>query len=288
VTAPAPPDAAAAAFAAPDLARAAWGAAAALAFALAAWRAGSLAASGAAAAVAVGTAAVVGGWRWGGLLIAFFVLASALSRWRRAEKGARTGGVVEKGGRRDAAQVLANGGVFAALAAAGALAAPAPAAAAALAGAAAGALAAAAADTWATEVGTAVGGTPRTLRGWRPVPPGTSGAVTAAGSLALAAGAAATAGTARLLGLPAAAAAGALAGGLAGAWADTLLGAAVQERRYCDRCGEATEQRVHRCGAPTRRRGGLSGLGNDGVNGLCTVAGAAAGALAARLLPAAP
>ncbi len=274
-------------FAPPDLARAAWGAVAAAGFALAAWRAGSLAASGAAAAVAVGTAAVAGGWRWGGLLIAFFVLASALSRWRRRDKAARTSRVVEKGGRRDAAQVLANGGVFGALAVAGTLAPP-GAAAHALAGAAAGALAAAAADTWATEVGTAVGGTPRTVRGWRPVPPGTSGAVTAAGSAALAAGAAATAGTALLLGLPAAAAAGALAGGLAGAWADTLAGAALQERRRCDRCGEDTEQRVHACGAPTRVRGGLVGLGNDGVNGLCTVAGAAVGAAVAHLVPLAP
>lgn len=280
-------------FAAPDAARTAWGVVAALAFALAAWRAGSLAASGVAAAVAVGAAAVTGGWRWGGLLITFFVLASGLSRWRRAEKARRTAAVVEKGGPRDAVQVLANGGVFAALAAAGSAVASDPAAARTLAGAAAGALAAAAADTWATEVGTAVGGTPRTIRGWRPahwhpVPPGTSGAVTAAGSLALAAGAAATAGTALLLGLPGHTAAGALAGGLAGAWADTLAGAAVQERRRCDRCGQDTEQRIHGCGTPTRVRGGLAGLGNDAVNALCTVVGAAVGAAAARLLPGTP
>ena len=236
----------------------------------------------------VGTAAVAGGWRWGGLLILFFVSSSALSRWRRAAKAARTAGVVEKGDRRDAAQVLANGGVFAALVAVGSAMGSAVTAAGRatattlLAGAAAGALAAAAADSWATEVGTAVGGVPRALRGWRPVPPGTSGAVTVAGSLALAAGAACTAGAAALLGMPTAAAVGALAGGVAGAWADTLAGAAAQERRWCDRCALATEQRVHACGTPTRVRGGLAGLGNDGVNGLCTAAGAAAGALAAR------
>jgi uncharacterized membrane protein len=120
------------------------------------------------------------------------------------------------------------------------------------------------------------------------VPPGTSGAVTAAGSLALAAGALATAATTLAFGLPAAAAAGALAGGVAGAWADTLAGAVAQERRRCDRCGEDTEQRVHVCGTPTRLRGGLAGLGNDGVNGLCTVVGAAVGALTARLVPAGP
>jgi uncharacterized protein (TIGR00297 family) len=257
----------------------------ALTLAAGGWRAGSLATSGAAAAVAVGTAAVAGGWRWGALLIAFFVLASALSRWRRAEKGARTGDVVEKGGRRDAAQVLANGGVFAGLVLAGLLAPAGGGLARALAGAAAGALAAAAADTWATEVGTAVGGTPRTVRGWHRVPPGTSGAVSAAGSAALAAGAAVTAGTALLVGLPGAAAAGALVGGLAGAWVDTFAGAAIQERRWCERCAVATEQHVHGCGTPTRVRGGLPGLGNDGVNGLCTLAGAAVGAAVARLVP---
>jgi uncharacterized membrane protein len=123
------------------------------------------------------------------------------------------------------------------------------------------------------------------VRGWQRVPAGTSGAVTTAGSLALAAGAAVTAATALLAGLPPSAAAGALAGGIAGAWADTLAGAAVQERRRCDRCGEDTEQRVHACGTPTRVRGGLPGLGNDGVNGLCTVAGAAVGAAVAWLVP---
>jgi uncharacterized protein (TIGR00297 family) len=232
-------------FAPADPARVAGGAAVALALGLAAWRAGSLAPSGAAAAVVVGTAAVAGGWGWGGLLITYFVAASALSRWRRREKAQRTSGVVEKGGDRDAAQVLANGGVFAVLTAFGAAVAPGPAAGRLLAGAAAGALAAAAADTWATEVGTAVGGAPRAVRGWRvgawpAVPPGTSGAVTAAGSLALAAGALATAATTLAFGLPAAAAAGALAGGVAGAWADTLAGAVAQERRRCDLCGEDT------------------------------------------------
>lgn len=237
----------------------------------------------------VGTAAVAAGWRWGGLLLGFFGSSTALSRWRRGEKARRVGAVVEKGGARDAAQVLANGGAFAAAVAVGALAGRgAGAAPNALAGAAAGALGAAAADTWATEVGTAAGGTPRSLRGWRPVPPGTSGAVTVAGTLGMLAGAAGTALLAGALGLGRAAAAGAAAGGVAGALADTLAGAAVQERRWCDACGEATEQRVHaRCARPTRVVGGAHGLDNDWVNVLCTAAGAAVGAVAGTAVGAA-
>ncbi len=247
--------------------------------AAAARRSGSLAPGGARAAVAVGTAAIGAGSGWGVLLIGFFGSSTALSRWRRAEKARRTGAVVDKGGARDAAQVFANGGVFAAAAVAGALAGARGAAA--FAGAAAGALGAAAADTWATEVGTAVGGTPRLVRGWRAVPTGTSGAVTAEGTLGLVAGAAAIAGLALAAGLGRAAAAGALAGGVAGAAADTVFGATVQERRWCDACGEATEQPVHaRCGRPTRVVGGTRALDNDWVNVLCTLVGAAVGAAA--------
>ncbi len=254
--------------------------------AAAAWRAGSLRASGAIAAAMVGMAAIAAGWGWGALLLTFFFSGSALSRWRRREREARTGAVVEKGGARDAAQVLANGGLFAAAALAGA--GPwaegwPPTWATGCAGAAAGAIAAAAADTWATEVGTIAGGTPRTLRGWRPVAPGTSGAVSAAGTLALVAGAGAMALAARAFALPAGAAVGALAGGVTGALADTLAGAALQERRRCPACDAGTERAVHGCGTRTERVGGVPGLGNDAVNVLCGAVGALAGGAAALL-----
>lgn len=275
-----------------DGVRAGAGLAAALAIAAAARRAGSLDGSGARAAVVVGAAAVAAGWTWGALLLVFFVGGSALSRLGRDAKARRTGSVVEKGGRRDAAQVLANGGVFAAACATLAAAtwgrapsADATGVALLAAGAAAGAIAAAAADTWATEIGTLVGGTPRSVRGWRPVPPGTSGAVSGAGTLALVAGAATLAGSAALLGLGAPIAWAALAGGVAGACGDTLLGALLQERRRCPTCGTATEQRIHApCGTPTAVIGGLTGIGNDAVNVSCTATGALVGAAVAALL----
>jgi uncharacterized protein (TIGR00297 family) len=258
--------------------RAAIGLLAAVAIALAARRARSLSRSGAIAAVVVGTAAVAAGWGWGTLLFIYFVLSTLLSRAGAAEKAARTAGIVEKGGARDATQVIANGGVFA-LGVLGTLAA-APATAPVLAAAAAGALAAATADTWATEIGTLVGGTPRALLTLRQAPPGTSGAMSAAGTAAMVAGALFVALTARWLGLTDAFGAVAIAG-CVGALADSLLGATLQERRWCDACERATERRVHDCGATTRLTGGLAMVDNDGVNFAATLTGAAVAALLA-------
>jgi uncharacterized protein (TIGR00297 family) len=255
----------------PALLRATIGLLAAIAVALAARSAGSLSGTGALAAVLVGTAAVTTGWRWGALLILYFVASSALSHVGRPEKERRTRGMVAKGGARDAIQVLANGGIFAVCALLVPLAGT---HARELAAAAAGALAAAAADTWATELGVLFGGTPRTLAGLRPVPPGTSGAVSVAGSAGMVAGALAIALAARALGLTDAVAIVTVAG-CAGALADTLLGATVQERRWCAACNLATERRVHDCGSPTLRAGGMAVLDNDAVNLLATAVGAA-------------
>jgi len=71
-------------------------------------------------------------------------------------------------------------------------------------------------------------------------------------------------------------------GGIAGSAADSLVGATVQERRWCDRCAKGTERRVHTCSAATRITGGIPGVRNDFVNVVCTVVGAAVAALVAR------
>jgi uncharacterized protein (TIGR00297 family) len=260
------------------LTRALAGFVAAVCIAAAARRARSLSRSGAVAAVVVGTAAATAGWSWGALLILYFVASSALSHAGAAEKERRTRGVVAKGGARDAIQVLANGGVFA-LCALGILAA-APESAPVLAAAAAGALAAATADTWATEIGTLIGGTPRALLSLREVPPGTSGALSAAGTAAMLAGALTVALLARWLNLTDALAAVTFAG-VAGALLDSLLGATLQERRWCDTCSLATERQVHDCGAATRPTGGVRAIDNDAVNLAATVTGAAVAALLA-------
>ena len=248
--------------------------------ALAARRAHALSDGGTAAALLVGALAVAAGWGWGALLIAYFGASIALSRLRAAEKLERTGAVVAKGGARDAVQVVANGGVYALAALAAGLAADlgAPLAARTLAAAALGALAASAADTWATEIGSLAKKPPRSIVTWRPVAPGTSGGVNATGMLAMVAGAAFVAAFARAVSIATPVLAVVL-GGFLGAIADSLVGATLQDRRWCDTCQTSTERAVHGCGTATRHAGGLTAMDNDLVNLIATVAGAAIAAL---------
>jgi uncharacterized protein (TIGR00297 family) len=236
--------------------------------AFAAWRLDVLSRGGALAAAAVGAAAVAAGWAWAVLLLAYFISSIALTRFRAAAKARRAGDVVAKGGPRDALQVLANGGIFALAAV---LSAWSDADAWRALG--AGSLAAAASDTWATEVGTLAGRAPRSILTWERVPAGTSGGVSAAGFAAAVGGAAFVAVAALALRWPADVVAAAAAGGVAGSTLDSVLGATIQARRWCDRCGAATEREVHVCGATTRVVGGIRWLDNDAVNVLCTIAG---------------
>jgi uncharacterized protein (TIGR00297 family) len=238
----------------------------------------TLSTSGAIAAVAVGTAATVAGWSWAAVLILFFVTSSALSRFRRAAREARIAGIVEKGDERDAWQVLANGGVFAiaAILAVGLPAVPWNWAAVAF-----GALAAATSDTWATEVGTLAGRPPRSIVSLKALPPGTSGGITWPGLVASVAGAAFIAAAAYATGATHEVAA-VMAGGVAGSLADSLVGATVQERRWCDDCSLSTERRVHSCGQGTRIVGGVPGDRNDVVNVVCTIVGGIVAVLFAR------
>ena len=237
--------------------------------------AGALTLPGAVAATVIGGVSILAGWGWAALLILYFVVAVALSRLGADAKARRTDSVVAKAGGRDAVQVLANGGVFALAAFAAAHATSTHAAL--LAAAAAGALAASASDTLATEVGTLVGGEPRSITHWRTVPAGTSGGVTIAGSLAMIGGAFLIAFAALGMRLTPHVVAVAL-GGIAGAVADSLLGALLQERRRCPRCDVATERRIHDCGAATEHAGGIARLDNDLVNLCATLVGAAVAA----------
>lgn len=265
--------------------RAIAGAVIAAAIAFAAWRAGSLSRSGAAAALFIGTIATAAGWAWGSLLILYFVSSSVLSRIGARVKGQRSGSIVEKGGARDAPQVFANGGVFAAAAAlqliypssiwlaAGA-----------------GALAASASDTWGTEIGMLAKSPPRMITTWRVVPTGTSGGVSTLGLAAMVAGTLFIALAAWLVqgdNLNEGNAHVALAvsvGGIIGALVDSIGGALWQSRRFCSQCGSATERVMHDCGARTERAGGLGWLNNDGVNAACTLIGAIVAVGMLRLL----
>ena len=243
------------------------------ALAVAARFARSLSISGAIAALLIGTVTAIAGWSWAIILITFFLTSSALSRFKRAAREARIADVVEKGDERDAFQVFANGGVFAACSVVGAATGSVVWSAAAL-----GALAGAVADTWATEIGSLFGGQPRSIVSFKRLPPGMSGGITAVGLGASVAGAGMLVGVAHLTGIQANPLA-VFVGGIAGSLADSLIGATIQERRWCDPCSRSTERRMHSCGSTTRVVGGVAGARNDFVNVVCTMVGGAVAAL---------
>lgn len=204
------------------------------------------------------------------LLLAFFLSSTALSRAGRARKYAI--GEIAKGGPRDALQVGANGGVATACAWLwGATRDPAWFAAF------AGAYAAATADTWGTEVGMLARGSPRSILTGRPLATGLSGGVTASGTAAEAAGALLIAVLTPVASGGALGARGAAAvalAGMAGALADSLLGATLQARRWCPACERECENDPHACATPSTFRRGLPWLSNDGVNLAATLTGA--------------
>lgn len=251
--------------------------------ALLAYRRRVLSPSGILGAILTGTLTLGGGgWSWGLSLIVFFLSSTLLTRWRKRRKeGLET--VFAKGGQRDLAQALANGGLGALLALLSTLA-PHPLWPAAF----AGTLAAATADTWATEVGVLSRTPPRLITTRRVVPPGTSGGITLLGTMAGAAGGLFLGGTFYLLGLVEGALPGhvllpkgtvlplGLVGGLSGMLADSLLGATLQGIYRCPRCGRETERKTH-CDGPSDLLRGWPWLNNDWVN----LAGTSVGALAA-------
>ena len=175
-------------------------------------------------AAAIGATAVASGWDWALLLVSYFAVASLLSRLGADRKARRTASVIAKAGPRDALQVLVNGGVFT-VAAIGALIHPHPL----WRAVAAGSLAASAADTWATEIGTWMGGTPRSAWNWRRVAPGTSGGMTTAGTVAMVVGSIVVALLVYAMDWGRGHAAATFLGGLGGAVADTVVGATLQE-----------------------------------------------------------
>ncbi len=241
---------------------------------LLAYKAKSLDKSGAIAATIEGTLIFgLGGWEWAILLLTFFISSSALSKMFKARKKDLKE-KFDKGSRRDAMQVIGNGGLAALFAALhfffpdtlwawlGFSA----------------ALAAVNADTWATELGVLNPSLPRMITNLsQKVEKGTSGGVSVGGTLASLAGAA-------LIGL--------FAGlftpsgnflpiftlitlaGLLGALFDSYLGATVQAIYYCQSCEKETERHPdHLCGTQTQYTRGFNWLTNDWVNFACATAG---------------
>lgn len=237
--------------------------------AAAAARLGSLTPGGAWTAILVGTTITGAGYGWAALLLVFFVTSSLFSRLSAEDTPPRL--IVEKSSRRDALQVLANGGVPAISATLFLVSADVrwavPFAA---------SLAAATADTWATEIGATSSAPPIHIFSRQRALPGTSGAVSARGTIGAVAGAILIAAAGWLLirrdiGVAIAV----TTAGFAGALLDSILGATVQERRRCPVCRRQTEQREHAmCHTPTFHCGGILGLNNDAVNVLACLGAA--------------
>lgn len=248
-----------------------------------------------AAAIVAAVFAWGGGWAGVGLYVALFVLVAWATGHRAAEKRGDWEAASGAHGPRNAAQVVAKTGVAAACAVAPALAgnplsfvslAAAP-------------IAVAVADTWAGELGILYGRAPKYLLSRRPVAPGRSGGTTAAGTTWAVLGAV-FAGVAALLLIvvdaalrnsqapvpiwPAVAAAlAAVVGGVAGTFADSLLGETVQARWRCAECKALVEVPEHH-GKPATVQAGLPFLQNPGVNLLGSIAGTAVGLLLLRVL----
>lgn len=235
--------------------------------ALAGWRIGWLTFPAAGTALGVGIAVLWGGG-WPGLLLlgTFFVSGSVLSlrgsvrRPRRALQVIANGWTAATGGLLMLAYPALGWAIMA------------------------GGLAAAQADTWATEIGMRARATPVLLTSGRPVPRGTSGGVTWLGVVAGIGGAALIAALATFWVRPPAEAAWIAVAGTAGMFADSFLGASLQARFTCQRCGAPVEAPHHQaCNAAAHHQSGLRWMTNDTVNLLGSGVGAAL-ALAARTL----
>ena len=255
-----------------------------------AYRARSLNLSGAIAAGVLGTVVFgLGGVAWAIVLLTFFVTASGLSVVFKGRKS-QIAEDFAKGSRRDAGQVLANGGVSGVLALGYfliALVNPQHPILPALWVGFAASLAAANADTWATELGVLNPHQPISLRNFKRVPGGTSGAISLVGTLAALAGAMVVAGVTALTGMAGWAPSGGLGfsgqfvlislAGLLGAMIDSALGAWVQAMYHCPTCQKDTERHPrHSCGTETTLTRGFAWLQNDWVNAACTLSAALA------------
>jgi uncharacterized protein (TIGR00297 family) len=247
----------------------------------------SITAGGAVAGATVGLVIFLsgGGFFWS-VLIAFFVSSSLLSRLkfagpgsearRRREARRQAESINAKGSRRDAVQVLANGGLAALMAAGHAVtASPFFMLGFAI------VLAAANADTWASEIGVLSRREPISIITWKPILRGSSGGISSLGLIAgtlgalfigmwFALGYVVTRGWNPLEVLPLVAAI--TGGGFLGSLIDSVLGGSVQAQ-YWDHLRETyTERRHNAAGVANRLVRGFHGITNDAVNALSGLA----------------
>jgi uncharacterized protein (TIGR00297 family) len=224
------------------------------------------------------TAFLTGVFIWAGfglkgliLMGVFFLTSSLLSRYKSKRKE-QLGELHEKGSSRDWAQVAANGGT-ASIAGLANFISPDPVWLIVF----AISIASANADTWASELGVLSKKQPLSIKSFKRVPRGTSGAISSFGTAASAAGSLLIAITGGYL-----FAEGSVwillvfFFGVAGALLDTLLGAYIQAGFKCVRCNLHTEKLTH-CSMPTKLVSGFPRVNNDVVNFISCFAAAIMG-----------
>lgn len=208
-------------------------------------------------------------------ILTFFILSSLLSKvGKRYKKEVENN--YEKSSVRDAAQVLANGGIggiliiilafadneaFYILYAVS--------------------IAIATADTWSTELGIFSKQKPRLITNLKKVLPGTSGAISLTGTIAGIAGATIIALSTLIFFKSAHFVQSAMIivfGGFIGNLADSLIGATIQAKFKCVQCTKITEKRIH-CDKKATLNSGYSFLNNDVVNILAILTGTAISSL---------
>lgn len=244
----------------------------------AAYRKQSLSLSGMLAAFLMGTIYFgAGNAFWFGILLIFFISSSLLSRLHHENK-AELELTYDKTGRRDAGQVFANGGLGMLLVLLNSLyplevwgylfi----------------GVMATVTSDTWATEIGTLAKKPPRSVLTGKLLQAGASGGVSLPGTLAAAAGGVLIGACSWLLraisGMESDSflllTLAGLVGGLAGAFADSFLGATLQRMNRCKVCGREVEA-SHHCGQRTVFARGWRWMNNDAVNAISSIIGGAA------------
>lgn len=211
------------------------------------------------------------------LMGVFFLTSSSLSKYKHRGKGYLEE-LHAKGSERDWAQVAANGGT-AAIAGIAHFLSPDPVWLIIF----SVSLASANADTWASEIGVLSKTRPISIRDFKRVPRGTSGAVSLLGTLAAAVGSFLIAAVSLyLFHIQWESAALIFLLGIAGCLLDTLLGALYQARYVCKECGLLTERTFH-CSSHTAKVSGYSWLNNDAVNFLSSLIASIIGILLHKL-----
>lgn len=221
----------------------------------------SLSTSGALAAILVGTFIYMGFEEEGLIILGiFFSTSSFWSSYKKQQKK-QLEEKLEKGSRRDWLQVFANGGVaaicsllfyfthdllwgMAFLTT----------------------IASAMGDTWSSEIGPLSKRPPFSVKTFKVVEAGTSGAISSLGTMSAILGV----GVITMMGILLLPITGEMAWiifvfGILGNGIDTYLGAYVQRTYQCTKCSLEIEKSFH-CGVKARKLGGLSLLNNDGVN----------------------